>query len=410
MDGDKQTLIRKQFLEKATTLSVAAAAPKQFLSAAASTIPTCFPGVPLIQTNCANSGTFNFNFNFGHAPKITDMTAPVVISPVGTDPTPLKSLPEPHATGAISEKPFKCNLCCQQFARRDTLQCHQRRHTGDRPFPCDTCPLRFARRDTLQCHRRTHTGERRFACDICLQRFARRDTLRCHKRTHSGDKPFACDVCIQRFARRDTLQCHRRTHSGEKPFGCQYCTKRFARTDKLQRHRRTHLRSAGHGNATRVNFSGCPSNCSTAGLSSNAVSPEGDSKNQVTQQKNNNSVALSDTIVTLITNTNNHTTATTTTSIDTNLVTNNNDSSTLTSPDATSTVVTQGDHTASTAANKHLHSNITMLTPYHHPSQLVSASSVVGLSTMYQPATAGFVPPKTDKFPANISNQLWQIF
>lgn len=407
-------LSRKQFLgvnTVNTTALAVAAAPKQFLSAAASAMPTCFPqlpAVPLIPTNCANPGTFNFNFNFGQTPKNTEASSPVVMTAAGSDLVSPKTSPRTSTPGTTTEKPFKCNMCGQQFARRDTLQCHQRTHTGERPYPCDTCPLRFARRDTLQCHRRTHTGERRFACDICLQRFARRDTLRCHRRTHSGDKPFACDLCIQRFARRDTLQCHRRTHSGEKPFVCQYCNKRFARTDKLQRHRRTHLRGANNINVVS-NSSNSSANCNgcvqspDASLNDNRAPSEGNANNQNSQQgssSGNNTVT-----------TNNNNTS----------VTTSNNNNNIVSPVSPSTTINQTNHTTTHSvpcSSQHLHStsNVTMVTPHHHsphPPQMPPTSSVVSMSSMYPQTTAGFIPPslpKTDRFPANMTNQLWQIF
>lgn len=122
---------------------------------------------------------------------------------------PQPSLPPIAPNEASMDKPFQCDLCPRQFARRETLISHRRTHTGEKPFVCDVCSKQFARRDTLQSHYRTHSGDKPFRCDLCGEQFARRDTLQSHRRIHTGEKPFQCDVCQRQFAQRDALQCHK---------------------------------------------------------------------------------------------------------------------------------------------------------------------------------------------------------
>jgi len=53
-------------------------------------------------------------------------------------------------------RPYWCNVCLKRFARRQSLNIHERMHTGERPFQCTECEKHFASPSTLHHHMNIH--------------------------------------------------------------------------------------------------------------------------------------------------------------------------------------------------------------------------------------------------------------
>ena len=67
-------------------------------------------------------------------------------------------------------------------------------HEGIKPFKCDTCDANFARKDKLIAHiAAIHEGKKPYKCGNCDARFAQKPNLHGHiAAVHEGKKSFKC--------------------------------------------------------------------------------------------------------------------------------------------------------------------------------------------------------------------------
>lgn len=99
-----------------------------------------------------------------------------------------------------NDKPYKCELCGVSFVTSSHLGRHMKSHNNIKPHKCTLCERAFILPGHLKDHVRSqHTGERPFACDVCGNNFARRKLLRQHMQLH-GAKRFKCKYCEMAFA------------------------------------------------------------------------------------------------------------------------------------------------------------------------------------------------------------------
>ncbi len=85
----------------------------------------------------------------------------------------------------------QCDICHKIYADSKCLKKHvQAVHSKLKPYICQVCNHQCARKHMLEMHMRQHTGDKPFRCDDCEYRTGDHNSLRRHKMRHTGDKPY----------------------------------------------------------------------------------------------------------------------------------------------------------------------------------------------------------------------------
>uniref|UniRef100_A0A8C5MC67 C2H2-type domain-containing protein n=1 Tax=Leptobrachium leishanense TaxID=445787 RepID=A0A8C5MC67_9ANUR len=142
--------------------------------------------------------------------------------------------------GHNEKQPFPYPEWEEHFTDRNTLERHQRIHTGKIEFKCSECGRCFTTASGLSTHETIHTGKNQFKCIECGKCFPWASSLARHKKTHTGHKPFRCHECGKCFSTKDKFIRHQQAHTGEKPFKCAECGKCFSQATNLARHKVIH--------------------------------------------------------------------------------------------------------------------------------------------------------------------------
>ena len=135
----------------------------------------------------------------------------------------LKNHAVTHIDKSIAEvpswaKPKQCEICQKMFSDSKSLKKHvQAIHSKLKPYICQVCGHQSARKAMLQLHVRQHTGEKPFNCDQCDYKTGDHNSLRRHKRRHTGDKPYKCPYCQYAAIQSSSFKSHLKSKHPERP-------------------------------------------------------------------------------------------------------------------------------------------------------------------------------------------------
>jgi len=111
----------------------------------------------------------------------------------------------------------QCELCDKFFADSKCLKKHvQAVHSKLKPYICQVCNHQCARKAMLEMHMRQHTGDKPFKCDVCEYRTGDHNSLRRHKMRHTGEKPYKCSQCSYASIQSAAFKRHVRSKHREK--------------------------------------------------------------------------------------------------------------------------------------------------------------------------------------------------
>nr|XP_018912773.1 PREDICTED: zinc finger protein 260-like [Bemisia tabaci] len=104
---------------------------------------------------------------------------------------------------------------------------------------CKICSKTYADSKCLKKHiQAVHRKMKPYVCNICGHQSAKKAMMQIHIRSHTGEKPYACTVegCSYRTGDHNSLRRHLMGHTGNKPYRCLYCPFACIQTINLKRH------------------------------------------------------------------------------------------------------------------------------------------------------------------------------
>ena len=88
----------------------------------------------------------------------------------------------PKSSSGQTEHIFECLPCSKTFKNKVIWKQHNNdKHSDKKRFACNECPFQTARKDSMEEHKRRHTGELAFDCSHCGKKFRHRRLVREHK-------------------------------------------------------------------------------------------------------------------------------------------------------------------------------------------------------------------------------------
>lgn len=123
---------------------------------------------------------------------------------------------EHHSTvhGEFNVRPFKCDLCGDQFKRIEHLRSHlnYKHNNRERKFKCNYCDYKGKFQTDLNAHLKNHFDELKHVCRVCGKKFANIHGFRKHNIVDHGIKKIYLCNCGEGFLYFAELRSHKKTN------------------------------------------------------------------------------------------------------------------------------------------------------------------------------------------------------
>ncbi|CAC5412391.1 KRAB [Mytilus coruscus] len=157
---------------------------------------------------------------------------------------------------------FKCMTCTLTFNKSSHVNRHVRIiHNKEKKYKCPTCEACFTTNESLQYHNKWHTGVKDVECPHCDMKFLVHKNLRKHMNKHHPGlitqrrkKTNYCEICDSIFTRKDRLEYHMlEKHPANNPDReCRICGQKFDTDLDCTDH------SNAHADMKKVPVAKCP--------------------------------------------------------------------------------------------------------------------------------------------------------
>ncbi|XP_052060489.1 uncharacterized protein LOC127700844 [Mytilus californianus] len=157
---------------------------------------------------------------------------------------------------------FKCMTCTLTFNKSSHVNRHVRIiHNKEKKYKCPTCEACFTTNESLQYHNKWHTGVKDVECPHCDMKFLVHKNLRKHMNKHHPGlitqrrkKTNYCEICDSIFTRKDRLEYHMlEKHPANNPDReCRICGQKFETDLDCTDH------SNAHADMKKVPVAKCP--------------------------------------------------------------------------------------------------------------------------------------------------------
>jgi len=112
-----------------------------------------------------------------------------------------------HVRTHSDAEPYTCDVCSASFKWQNSLSRHKKIHTKERPHKCETCDTSFIQKCDLKKHTLMH-AKTTISCNICKEEFSRKDSLNRHYKTHRSVIQCPISGCGERFKSKQSLLLH----------------------------------------------------------------------------------------------------------------------------------------------------------------------------------------------------------
>ena len=144
---------------------------------------------------------------------------------------------------------FDCKLCGKVFARKDTMQLHERRfcmkgerRKDDQFVQCTYCDYRIprTRAGDLKDHIRFyHDKIYENVCDLCGYKAIKNGILKKHIASVHENRKYPCETCGQDLSSPDALRVHDKAIHNIKQLSCDLCEFKSSSNTGLNQHKET---------------------------------------------------------------------------------------------------------------------------------------------------------------------------